>query len=126
MASGAAAAPRPQRGTGEGTAGSRIRVRQPVRRVAPPLEHRILVTATLCLLAFGAVMVYSASSPIGVLSEGGGTGAGEFIRYLVFGAIGLAAMFLFQRRGLALLDRRLVIALLLGSFVLLLLVMVPG
>ena len=27
-----------------------------------PLEHRILLTATLCLLAFGAVMVYSASS----------------------------------------------------------------
>ncbi len=35
------------------------------RRVAPPLEHRILMTATLCLLAFGAVMVYSASSPLG-------------------------------------------------------------
>ena len=35
------------------------------KRVAPPLEHRILMTATLCLLAFGAVMVYSASSPLG-------------------------------------------------------------
>ena len=30
-----------------------------------PLEHRILMTATLCLLAVGAVMVYSASSPLG-------------------------------------------------------------
>ncbi len=29
---------------------------------AQPLEQRILLTATLCLLAFGAVMVYSASS----------------------------------------------------------------
>ena len=28
----------------------------------------MLMTATLCLLAFGAVMVYSASSPLGVLS----------------------------------------------------------
>ncbi|HEY2636608.1 MAG TPA: hypothetical protein VGI54_04410, partial [Solirubrobacteraceae bacterium] len=27
-----------------------------------PIEHRVLMTATLCLLAFGAVMVYSASS----------------------------------------------------------------
>ena len=27
-----------------------------------PLEYNILLTATLCLLAFGAVMVYSASS----------------------------------------------------------------
>ena len=26
------------------------------------LEHRMLLTATMCLLAFGAVMVYSASS----------------------------------------------------------------
>ena len=50
--------------------------REPRRkRVPPPLEHRILMTATLCLLAFGAVMVYSASSPIGVLN-GGGTGTG--------------------------------------------------
>ncbi len=39
---------------------------------APPIEHRLLMTATLCLLAFGAVMVYSASSPPGVLS---GTGS---------------------------------------------------
>ncbi|MFZ0043855.1 MAG: putative lipid II flippase FtsW [Solirubrobacteraceae bacterium] len=84
------------------------------------------MTATLCLLAFGAVMVYSASSPIGVLSPGGGSGTGEFIRYLVFGGIGLAAMYAFQRRGLALLDRRLVNLLLLGSFGLLVLVMVPG
>ena len=27
-----------------------------------PVEYSILYTATLCLLAFGAVMVYSASS----------------------------------------------------------------
>ena len=27
-----------------------------------PLEHRLLLTATFCLLAGGAVMVYSASS----------------------------------------------------------------
>jgi cell division protein FtsW len=95
------------------------------RRVAPPLEHRILMTATLCLLAFGAVMVYSASSPLGVLG-GRGYGTGEFVRYLVFGALGLAAMHVLARRGLALLDQRLVSTLLITSFVLLVLVMVPG
>jgi len=125
MAAGAAAAPRPQRGTGEGAAGSRIRVRQPVRRVAPPLEHRILVTATLCLLAFGAVMVYSASAPVGVLA-GQGYGTSEFVRYLIFGAIGLAGMNVLSRRGLTLLHPRIVQLMLLGSFGLLALVLVPG
>jgi cell division protein FtsW len=96
------------------------------RRPAPPLEHRILTTATLCLLAFGAVMVYSASSPLGVLSGKGGTGTGEFIRYLIFGALGLGAMQLLSRRGITLLDRRLVNLLLFGSFFLLLVVLVPG
>lgn len=95
------------------------------RRVAPPLEHRILMTATLCLIAFGAVMVYSASSPPGVLN-GGGSGTGTFVRYLAFGAIGLAAMYILERRGVAILDERLTRLLLLGSFGLLLLVMVPG
>jgi cell division protein FtsW len=83
------------------------------------------MTATLCLLAFGAVMVYSASSPLGVLSSAGGSGTGTFIRYLVFGCIGLAAMHVLERRGLALLDARVVRLLLLGSFVLLVLVLVP-
>ncbi len=83
------------------------------------------MTATLCLLAFGAVMVYSASSPLGVLN-GQGSGTGDFLRYLIFGAFGLIAMHLLERRGLELLDRRLVNLLLLGSFALLVLVMVPG
>ena len=104
----------------------RNRRRASARRVAPPLEHRILMTATLCLLAFGAVMVYSASSPVGALSPHGGSGAGEFIRYVAFGAIGLGAMYLLERRGLTLLDERVTRLLLLGAFVLLALVMVPG
>jgi cell division protein FtsW len=95
------------------------------KRVAPPLEHRILMTAALCLLAFGAVMVYSASSPLGALSRTGGSGAGTFIRYLAFGSIGLAAMHVLERRGLSLLDARVVRLLLFGSFVLLVLVLVP-
>jgi cell division protein FtsW len=101
------------------------RDRAAARRVAPPLEHRILTTATLCLLAFGAVMVYSASSPLGVIG-GRGYGTGEFVRYLVFGALGLAGMHALARRGLALLNQRFVNMLLVASFVLLLLVLVPG
>jgi cell division protein FtsW len=102
------------------------RASRPAPRDAPPLEHRMLLTATLCLLAFGAVMVYSASSPLGVLTGKGGTGAGEFIRYLLFGALGLGAMQLIAKRGLGLLVPRLVNMMLLGSFLLLLLVLVPG
>ena len=48
------------------------------------------------------------------------------IRYLMYGAIGLVAMRVLAKRGLALLDRRVVTLLLLGSFALLLLVLVPG
>jgi cell division protein FtsW len=92
---------------------------------APPLESRILTTATLCLLAFGAVMVYSASSPVGVL-QGSRYGTGEFVRYLIFGAIGLVAMQVMARRGLELLSPRLIKALLFASLVLLALVLVPG
>jgi cell division protein FtsW len=96
------------------------------KRLAPPLEHRMLLTATLCLLAFGAVMVYSASSPLGVLSGRSGTGASEFVRYLIFGGIGLVGMHILARGGVTLLQRRLVTLLLLASFALLLLVMIPG
>jgi cell division protein FtsW len=125
MAAGAAAASSPQRGARQGTGTERQRIRQPARRVAPPLEHRILTTATLCLLAFGAVMVYSASAPVGVLA-GQGYGTGEFVRYLIFGGIGLVAMHILSRRGLTVLHPRLVQLMLLGSFALLLLVLVPG
>src|SRR5438309_6365023 len=78
------------------------------RRVPPPLEHRVLMTAALCLLAFGAVMVYSASSPIGVLGgSGSSTGTGEFIQYLLAGAIGLAAMHFMERYGMSLFNSQL-------------------
>ncbi len=94
------------------------------RRLAPPLEHRILMTATLCLLAFGAVMVYSASSSEEVITSGG-YGTSEFFMYLVAAAIGLAVMKLAESRGLSLLTERLVRWLLIASFVLTLLVLVP-
>jgi cell division protein FtsW len=117
-------APTAPRGRHQGPAVGGLR-RATGRRVAPPLEHRILMTAALCLLAFGAVMVYSASSPLGVLN-GQGNGTGDFIRYLIFGGIGLLAMYVLERGGLALLDERVCRLLLWGSFALLLLVLVPG
>src|SRR6185312_10997119 len=128
MAGAAATRKRPASRDAEGSNGGTgsSRRRPGGRRVAPPLEHRILTTAALCLLAFGAVMVYSASSPLGVLSSRGGSGTGEFIRYLVFGGIGLIAMLVLERRGLALLTPQICRLLLLGSFGLLLLVLIPG
>ncbi len=85
----------------------------------------MLSTATMCLLAFGAVMVYSASSPLGVVN-GGGYGAGEFVQYLIAGAIGLVGMKVLEHHGLSLLSRQLTLLFLFGSFVLLVGVLVPG
>jgi cell division protein FtsW len=121
-----AAASRRRQAPAEATGATGSRRRTNSRRVAPPLEHRILMTAALCLLAFGAVMVYSASSPLGALSANGGSGTGEFIRYLSFGGIGLVAMLVLERRGLALLTPQVCRLMLLGSFALLVLVLVPG
>jgi cell division protein FtsW len=67
--------------------------------VRQPLEQRILLTATLCLLALGAVMVYSASSATTLL-EGQGTGTSYLLKYLLFGAVGVAGMQVLARRGL--------------------------
>jgi cell division protein FtsW len=95
-----------------------------VRATGPqPLEQRILLTATLCLLAFGAVMVYSASSATTLL-QGRGNGGGYLIKYLVYGGIGLVLMRVLARDGLARVQG-LVGPLLAVSFVLVLAVHVP-
>src|SRR3954451_1867135 len=89
-----------------------------------PLEHRLLLTAILCLLAGGAVMVYSASSARTLL-EGQGDGTAYLVKYVMYGAVGLLAMHLIARHGLAAAHR--CTPLLLGAaFVMLLLVHVPG
>ena len=69
------------------------------RRKEQPLEHRLLLTATFCLLAGGAVMVYSASSARTLL-EGQGDGTMYLVKYLAYGGIGLVAMHLLSRHGL--------------------------
>lgn len=64
------------------------------------LEHRILLTATMCLLAFGAVMVYSASSATTLL-QGRGYGSGYLVKFVIYGSIGLVVMRLLARDGVA-------------------------
>src|SRR2546421_3368000 len=92
------------------------------RRSKPPVEYSILYTATLCLLAAGAVMVYSASSAESLLQNG--DPAFFLKRYLVFGALGLVAMYAISRGGLRVV--RNATPLLLGiSFVLTVAVMLP-
>jgi cell division protein FtsW len=94
------------------------------RRKEQPLEHRLLLTATFCLLAGGAVMVYSASSARTLL-EGQGDGTMYLVKYLAYGSIGLVAMHLLSRHGLGAV-RQFTPLLLLGAFVLLVLVLIPG
>lgn len=95
------------------------------RRSAPPLEYSLLLTATLCLLALGAVMVFSASSATSLLAEGGGDGAEYLKRTVIFAAIGLLVMRLAAARGVGL-ARFLTPALVAISLVLLMALLVPG
>jgi cell division protein FtsW len=94
------------------------------RRPPKPVEYNILLTATLCLLAAGAVMVYSASSARTLL-EGQGDGTAYLVKYLVFGAAGLVLLQLLARSGLEFLPR-VTPGLLAVSFVLLVAVKLPG
>ncbi len=93
------------------------------RKAPQTLEYRILVTATMCLLAFGAVMVYSATSATALL-EGRGTGSEYLIKFVVYGAAGLLVMRVLARDGVAKVQN-LVGPLLAVSFVLVLAVHVP-
>src|SRR5215218_6896196 len=89
-----------------------------------PVEYSILYTATLCLLAGGAVMVYSASSAESLLS-GPGDPSYYLKRYVMFGLAGLVLLHLASRHGLRL--ARALTPILLGvSFALTFAVMLPG
>ena len=89
-----------------------------------PVEYSILYTATLCLLAAGAVMVYSASSAESLL-QGPGDPSFYLKRYLLFGAAGLVALHFLSRNGLRLV-RAAAPLLLVASFALTVAVMLPG
>jgi cell division protein FtsW len=91
-----------------------------------PAEYNLLLTATLCLLALGAVMVFSASSTTRVLQDGGLSDSAFYLkRTLLFGAIGLLIMHFVARHGLQLV-REATPLILGGSIFLLLAVLVAG
>jgi cell division protein FtsW len=84
----------------------------------------MLVTATLCLLSAGAVMVYSASSP-DTLLPGQGSATGYLVKFVAYGAVGLVLMRFTARVGLDGI-RRATPGLLAVAFCLLVAVKVPG
>ena len=103
------------------------RGRRAKKRSRPlPAEYNLLLTATLCLLALGAVMVFSASSTTRVLQNGGLSDSAFYLkRTLLFGAVGLAIMWFASRHGLRVI-REITPLLLGGSIFLLMAVLVAG
>ena len=93
-------------------------------RPKPPIEYSILYTATLCLIAAGAVMVYSSSSAESLL-QGTGDPSYYLKRYVIYAAIGLVVMHLVSRGGLSFV-KKITPLLLVGSFVICLAAMLPG
>ncbi len=97
----------------------------PRRRTgAPPIEHSLLLTATLCLVALGVVMVFSASSTTALLGDSGDS-AYYLKRTLLFGVFGLVAMRILALRGVTVIYR-LTPVIMAVSIALLVLVLVPG
>jgi cell division protein FtsW len=93
-------------------------------RPKPPIEYSILYTATLCLIAAGAVMVYSSSSAESLL-DGSGDPSFYLKRYVIYCGIGLVVMHVLSRRGLGFV-KRITPLLLVGSFGLCVAAMLPG
>ena len=94
------------------------------KREAMTFEHSMLRTATLCLIAFGAVMVYSASSGTSLL-QGGGDSSMYLKRYLMSAALGLIALGFFSKHGVATVKRHTP-AILAAALIGLVLVLMPG
>jgi cell division protein FtsW len=73
-------------------------VKKRARGRAVSTEYNMLLTATLCLLALGAVMVFSASSTTRVLQNGGLSDSAFYLkRTLMFGAVALVIMHITAR-----------------------------
>ena len=87
-------------------------------------EEQMLRTATLILIAFGAVMVYSASSGTSLLSHDGDSS--QYLkRYLISAGLGLLALRFFARHGVEV-ARQATPIVMAVAFAGLLLVLVPG
>jgi cell division protein FtsW len=110
----------------KGRAKAKAKAKPKRRSKAVSTEYNMLLTATLCLLALGAVMVFSASSTTLVLHNGGLSSSSYYLkRTLMAGAIGLVVMHLAARYGLDKV-RRLTPGLLVVSMVLLVAVLGAG
>ena len=94
------------------------------RRSAPSVEYSMLLTSTLCLLALGVVMVFSASSTAQLLGESGDS-AFYLKRTLICVVIGLAGMRILAAKGVAIAQNTtpLVLAI---AFALSIVVLIPG
>ena len=109
---------------GGATRGKRRKAKS--RAASISTEYSLLLTATLCLLALGAVMVFSASSTTRILQNGGLSDSAFYLkRTLMFGAVGLLIMHFTARVNLSAV-RRLTPAFLAGSIFLLLVVLGAG
>jgi cell division protein FtsW len=99
-------------------------MKRPKRSQSRPIEYSLLLTVTLCLLAFGVVMVFSASSTTSLL---GATGDGAYYlkRTLIFGGLGLILMRILDVGGVRIV-RPLTPILLAVSFAALIAVHLPG
>ena len=105
---------------------ARKKTKKRSRAKAVSAEYNMLLTATLCLLALGAVMVFSASSTTRILQDGGLSDSAFYLkRTLMFGAVGLVIMHLTARHGLQAV-RNLTPAILAACFFLLLAVLAIG
>lgn len=89
----------------------------------PLADYHMLLGATLILVVLGLVMVLSASSVVSM--EEGGSSYDMFARQLLFAGVGIPAMFWMSRRSTESF-RRAAYPLLIGSFILLVLVLIPG
>jgi len=70
-------------------------------KVQTSVEYNLLLTATLILLAFGAVMVFSASSTTRILQDGGLSDSAFYLKKtLIVAVIGLVLMHIVARRKL--------------------------
>ena len=103
--------------------GLRLRGRSRSRSKEKPLEYTLMLTATMCLLTFGAVMVFSASSSASLLNDG--DSLFYLKKTLMFGAVGLVVLKILSMQRLANV-RRLTGALLIAAVGLLLVTKVMG
>jgi len=99
------------------------RVRRRAARSSPQLEYHLLLLVTLGLVAFGLIMVYSASSGTAVVE--GHDPAGTLAKQAVYAAVGVASMLVLARFSYRRL-RYFAAPILFATIALLIAVKVPG